>query len=270
MASFTPRPQTRRLQEADEAQDREATEMQGTSQHASHHGANGSPSLSAPVVALSHQIPSLRITIDNFWRRQIIATVSHKKCRDHFGMKTCVSNFFTRLWLMLMTSKKIYPALTYIMMRSGAENEDEPFLNRYQHRLGEIKFNATTVTIGLWLFFWLYLSSSWTHVSGISEDLTCVVNARSNHRPTLPSTKHWQSILNGWIFRHRNPCGKCMRSWGYSCFTCWGISLLAAAKRNVARKGLRRGLGSYGHRVHHADCMYSHLQDWYLWLIFMR
>lgn len=86
MASFTPRPLTRGRQEGDEAQDREAIEMQGTSQYASHTGANDSPSRSTLVVALSHQIPSLRITIDNFWRRQVIATVSHEKCRDHFGM----------------------------------------------------------------------------------------------------------------------------------------------------------------------------------------
>lgn len=80
MASFFSEPRTG-LQEEGETHEREATELQGTAEYA-----RTSHSRVLPQATVrSHQTPSWKITIDNFWRRQVVATVPHDKCRDHFG-----------------------------------------------------------------------------------------------------------------------------------------------------------------------------------------
>lgn len=65
------------LEEDDQARNREASEMQRIfgAENASHH-----TSLSPPV--LRHPQGN---SFQKFWNRQIVATVLHNECQDHFG-----------------------------------------------------------------------------------------------------------------------------------------------------------------------------------------
>ena len=73
------------LEEENEAHDREGSELQGIPEA---ENARRDTHLSSSTTAIDQR---QRNAVQRFWKQQVVATVSHDQCRDHFGMNTPVS-----------------------------------------------------------------------------------------------------------------------------------------------------------------------------------